>query len=93
VLAQQRQAEGVDRAARDLLGAVAQRVLEADGDLFGGAIRECDGADAAGIEAQMRDQVLDPRDEAERLPGARAGDDKDGAEVGFDGATLRGKRD
>jgi hypothetical protein len=39
----------------------------------------------------MRDQVLDPRDEAERLPGARAGDDKDGAEARLDREALLGQ--
>src|SRR5207237_270395 len=87
VFAQQREAQGVNRPARHRLGFVPQRLLEPAGDLFGGAIGERDGADAARIDTGA-DEMLDPSDQAVRLAGARPCNDEHGAEGRFDRATL-----
>src|SRR3989449_9407048 len=85
-LAQHRQAKCVNRAACDLLGALAQ----AQRDLFGRAIGECDSADAVRIDTGG-DEMLDSGDETEGLAGTRSGDDKDRADARFYRATLLGQ--
>jgi len=92
VLAQQRQAERVDRAPGDALGAVFERMLQPDGNLFGRPVRERDRADALGGHAERVDEVVDTGDEAERLPSARSRDDEDGAQRRFNSQALLGKR-
>ena len=87
VLAQQREAQRVNRPARDRFGLVPQRLFEPPSDLLGGAIGECDGADAVRIDPGG-DEMLDAGDETIRLPGTRAGDDQDRAEARFDGEAL-----
>jgi hypothetical protein len=84
-LAQQRQAEGVDRAAADV-------VREPRCDLFSGAIGEGDGANASRIEP-LADEMLDTGDETEGLSGAGPCDDEGGAEGRFDRASLLGQSD
>ncbi len=92
VLAQDREAQRVDRPARHGVGPVAQLVPQARGDLLGRPVRERDGADARGVEAQRADQMIDAADQAERLAGARARDHEDGAEGRGDGEALLGQR-
>src|SRR5437868_1070691 len=82
----------VDRAARDPLRAVPERVLQPDGDLFGRTIGERDGADALRCEPSGVDEMVDPGDEAERLPGAGSRHHEDGTERRFDGEALLRKR-
>ena len=91
VLAQQRQAERVDRASRDGLGTLPQRVLQPDGNLFGRSIRERDRADALGRHVEGVDQVIDPGDEAERLPRAGSRDHEHRAERRFNREALLGE--
>src|SRR5207249_9088765 len=78
--------------ARDPLRAVPERVLQPDGDLFGRTIGERDGADALRCEPSGVDEMVDPGDEAERLPGAGSRHHEDGTERRFDGEALLRKR-
>src|SRR5437870_6109001 len=68
------------------------RVLQPDGDLFGRTIGERDGADALRCEPSGVDEMVDPGDEAERLPGAGSRHHEDGTERRFDGEALLRKR-
>ena len=80
----------MDRAPRDRVRALAQRVFQPGGNFLGGAIGERDGANAVRIDA-AGDEVLDSGDEAEGLAGAGTRDDEDRAHRRFDGAALVGK--
>ena len=81
----QRETEGVDRSPANI-------VPQARRDFLGGAVGERDGADAVRIEPLI-DEMLDSRNEAERLAGARPGDDQHRAEWRLYGAPLLGERD
>ena len=92
VLAQDLGAEGVEGAAFDRPGAVAERGLEAFGDFLRGFVGKGDGADPRGIEALALDQEADALDQAEGLPRPGAGQDEHGAEGRLDGLALAGRR-
>jgi hypothetical protein len=79
VLAEQAEAERVQRTAGDLVGRGAQVAPESRGDLVGGLVGEGDRADAAGGEAHRADQMGDPSDEAEGLAGPRPRQHEDGS--------------
>jgi len=66
-------------------------VLQANRNLFGGPIRERDGADALGRHVQRVDQMVDPGDQAERLPGPGSRDHEHRAERCLNGEALRGE--
>src|SRR5437762_5106259 len=91
VLAQQGQAQRVDRAPRDAVRAVPQGVLQPDRNLLGRPVRERDRADALRRDAKRADEMVDAGDEAERLPGAGSRHHEDGAEGCCDGAALLGQ--
>src|SRR5687768_3732847 len=82
-LAQQPGAERVDRPALHELGARAELTLEPRRNLAGGLVGEGERADARGVDAEVLDEVPYPLDQAEGLPGARAGEDERRAGRGF----------
>src|SRR5881394_2839248 len=92
VLAQQGEAQRVDRPARDHVGADSQRVLQPDGDFLRRPIRERDRADALGRHAARFDELVDPGDETEGLARARARDHEHGARRRFNGEPLPRER-
>ena len=77
VLAEQREAEGVERAAVDLVGGSADLAAEPGGDLVGGLVGEGEGADPLRLDLQDLDEIGDPPDQAVGLTGAGAGDYQD----------------
>src|SRR5207249_586518 len=91
VLAQQGQAQRVDRAPRDAVRAIPQGVLQPDRNLLGRPVRERDRADALRRDAKRADEMVDAGDEAERLPGAGSRHHEDGAEGCCNGAALLGQ--
>src|SRR5881398_63490 len=92
VLAQQGETQRVDRAPRDRVATVPQRVLQPEGDLLRRPIRERHRADALGRDTQRADEMIDTGDEAERLPRARARDHEDGPRRRFNGEPLPRER-
>src|SRR3712207_436585 len=91
-LAQQLGAEGVDRPRLHLRRPLAERALEAFGDLAGRLVGEGEGADAIRSEPEAFDEKADPLDEAERLAGAGAGEDEERPRAGFDRLALVRRR-
>ena len=87
-LAKQRRAEGVDRAALDLGGGVAEPGLETVRDLVGSLVGEGEGADAGGVDAELLDEVGNALCEAVGLAGAGAGEDEERFRAAADGAAL-----
>ena len=88
-LAEQFRAEGVNGAAFDFRGGVAESSLEPMGDLTGGFVRERERADARRIEVQVFDEKVNALGEAMRFAGAGAGEDEQRAGIGFDRGALR----
>ena len=89
-LAQEFSAERVNRSALDLRRRErAEPTLEAMLDLARRFIRECECADARGIDAVCLDQKANALDETERLPRARAGEDERRARTRLDRVALR----
>ena len=91
MLAQNVETQRVDRAARDIIGTRPQGLPEPRRNFFGCLVRECDGANAARIEVVDSDEVVDPGDETESLPGAGPGHDKHRPEWRLNGEALLGK--
>src|SRR5215208_6025178 len=75
-LTKQLGAEGVDGAALDLRGGIAEPDLEAVRDLSGGLVGECEGADARRVESELLDEKVDPLGEAEGFARAGSGEDE-----------------
>ena len=78
----------MDRAALDLRGGVAEPGLEPVCDLVGGLVRESEGADASGVDAELLDEVGDALREAVGLACAGPGEDEQRFRAAADGAAL-----
>ena len=87
-LAKQLGAEGVDGAAFDPPGGIAEAGLEAVRDLAGSFVGERESADPVGRDSLDFDEEADALDQAERLSRAGARENEDRAEPGFDGCAL-----
>ena len=88
MLAEDGQAQGVERPPRDLLRALPQRALEPHADLLCRLVGERHGADAGGVEVEEGDQAVHTADQAEGLAGSRPGHDEGGPERGLDRKAL-----
>src|SRR5262245_10036473 len=92
-LAQQLRAEGVNRPALELRDTLAEPGLEAMLDFAGRFVRECERANARGIDALDLDQPTDALGEAEGLARAGTREDQTRARGTFDRFPLRRRRD
>jgi hypothetical protein len=68
----------------------AERALEPHGDLPGRLVGEGERADALGAEAESFDEESNPLGQAERLAGARTGEDEERARGCLDRLALKG---
>ena len=92
VLAQDAQAQGVQRPPRHFLRASPERAPQAHRDLLGRLVREGHGADPARVNPAGRDQMVDPADQAEGLPRPGPGHHQQGPERRLDGQALLRER-
>jgi hypothetical protein len=91
MFAQDPQAQGVEGAAGDRVGSLAQAGVEPRCHLFGGLVGEGDGTDPLGSELPGCDEVIDPADQAERLAGAGTREHERGTQRRLYGVLLATK--